>query len=107
MRKFVSHLCHTKLSVSENFRYDDFYKLPKRNNACGWYEEAKIIIKEFLIPLQKYDVCPKDSVVFRGERREGQQCPNGNSFRFINGKLKKFFKYFPIGWSKNRAALRG
>ena len=65
MRKFLSHPCHTKVSVTENFRCDKLYKLPKPNNACGSYEEAKNIIKEFLIPLQKYDVCPKDCVIFR------------------------------------------
>ena len=97
VRKFASHPCYTKVCVTENFRCDKLYKLPKPNNACGSYEEAKNIIKEFLIPLQKYDVCPKDCVIFRGELKEDQQCPNCSSFRFTNGKQKKIFKYFPIG----------
>ena len=84
MRKFVSHPCHTKVSVTENFRCDKLYKLPKPNNACGSYEEAKNIIKEFLVPLKKYDVCPKDCVIFTRELKEDQQCPNCSSFRFTN-----------------------
>ena len=49
MRKFVSHPCHAKVSVTKYFRCDKLYQLPKPNNACGSYEEAKNIIKEFLI----------------------------------------------------------
>ena len=49
MRKFVSHPCHAKVSVTKYFRCDKPYQLPKPNNACGSYEEAKNIIKEFLI----------------------------------------------------------
>ena len=97
VRKFASHPCYTKVCVTENFRCDKLYKLPKPNNACGLYEETKSIIKEFLIRLQKYNVCPKDCVIFRGELKEDQQCPNCSSFRFTNGKQKKIFKYFPIG----------
>ena len=97
MIKFVSHPCHIKVSVTEDFHCDKLYKLPKPNNACGSYEEAKNIIKEFLIPLQRYDVCPKDCIIFKGELKEDQQCPNCSSFRFTNGKPKKTLKYFPIG----------
>ena len=42
-------------------------------------------------------MCPKDCVIFRGELKEDQQCPDCSSFRFTNGKPKKIFKYFPIG----------
>ena len=45
---------------------------------------------------------PKDCVIFRGELKEDQQCPNCSSFRFTNGKPKKIFKYFPIGPRKGR-----
>lgn len=41
MRKFVSHPCHTKLSVTENFRCRKHYKLPKPNNVCGSYEGVR------------------------------------------------------------------
>ena len=65
MRKFVAHPCHTKVSVTENFRCEKLSKLPKPSNASGSYEEAKNVIKEFLTPLQKYDACPKDCVNLR------------------------------------------
>ena len=93
MRRSASHPCHTKVSVTENFHCDKLYQLPKPNNACGLYEDTKSIIKESLIPLQKYDVCSKDCVIFRGELKEDQQCPNCSSFRLTNGKPKKIFKY--------------
>ena len=45
MGKFISHPCHTKLSVPKNFRSGKLYRLLNSSNACGLYEEAKNIIK--------------------------------------------------------------
>ena len=96
MRKFLSHPCHTKVSVTENFHCVKLYKLPKQDNAYGSYEEAKNLIKKSIIPLRKYVVYSKDCIIFQGELKEDQQCPKCSGFRFTNGKPKKIFKYFPI-----------
>ena len=65
-RKFVSHPSHTKEAVTESFKCDKLLKLPKPNESCGSFEEARSVIEDFLVPLQKYHCCPNDCVIYRG-----------------------------------------
>ncbi|XP_066925721.1 uncharacterized protein [Clytia hemisphaerica] len=92
-RKFVSHPSYAKATVSESFRNDKLFKLPKPNESCSSYEEAKAKIKDFLIPIQTFKACEKDCVVFRNELSSAKTCPKCGSSK----TKSKTFKYFPIG----------
>ena len=66
-RKFVSHPSSSKVAVTESLRSDKYLKLPKPNESCETFTEAKNNIKEFLVPLTTYHVCVNDCVIFTGE----------------------------------------
>ena len=95
-RKFVSHPSYAKTTVSETFRTDGLFKLPKPNNCPKDFTTAKLAIKDFLVPLITYHVCPKDCVIFTGEYSELEECPKCGEKRFKNRKAAKTFKYFPL-----------
>ena len=86
MRKFVTHPSYSKETVSENFRCDALFKLPKPNKCRTSYENEKQVIKDFLVPLQTSHVCPKDCVIFCGELEMAMRRPKCDSQRFSGGK---------------------
>lgn len=98
MRKFVSHPSFSKETVSENLRTDGEFKLPKPNMCPKTFYAARDVIKDFLIPLETYHVCPNDCVVFRGDLKDSNECPKCGAGRWKSGKKipKKVFKYFPL-----------
>lgn len=96
MRKFVSHPHYSKNTVTETFRTDKEFKLPRPNQCPNDFNSAKTVIKEFLIPLKKFDVCPNDCMIYHNDIEK--TCDACGSERYdANGKPKKVFKYFPLG----------
>ena len=96
-RKFVSHPLSSKEAVSENFRIDTLFKLPKPNFCPKNYQDAKSQIREFLVPLQTYHACPNDCILFHKHLANEKKCPVCNSKRFLSsGRPAKVFKYFPL-----------
>ena len=65
MLKFTSHPSYAKETVTENCRQDKHHKLPLDNKCPLSFTSAKNMIKDFLVPLESYDVCPKDCVIYR------------------------------------------
>eukprot|EP00111_Clytia_hemisphaerica_P011821 TCONS_00034748-protein len=97
IRTFVGHTS-SKAELSEIFRNDHQHVLPKPNNMPSSYEEAYKLIEPFLLPLETYDVCVDDCMLFRGEHSEKDQCVLcGKDRRYPNGRPKRIFKYFPLG----------
>ena len=96
-RKFVSHPSYAKRSVTENFRSDKEFKLPKPDLCPSSFDNAKGLVKDFLVPIQTYDVCQNDCVVFRKSLEHSTFCPKCNLSRFkSDGKPRKIFKYLPL-----------
>ena len=96
-RKFVSHPSYAKATVSEDFRTDSLFKLPKPNNCPRDFDHAKGLIKDFLIPLQTYHVFKNDCMIFKDEYAAAKECPIcGSNHHKSNRKSAKIFKYFPI-----------
>ena len=97
-RKFVSHPSYAKRSVTENFRSDVEFKLPKPNLCPASFEYAKGFVKDFLVPIRTYyDVCQNDCVVFRKSLAHNTFCPKCNLSSFkSDGKPRKIFKYLPL-----------
>ena len=96
-RKFVSHPHYAKKSVTENFKSDKDFKLPKPSFGPETFEAAKRMVGDFLVPLETYHVCPKDCMIFRGELANKRSCPTCKSERYNNaGRALKVFKYFPL-----------
>ena len=75
-RKFVSHPSFAKRTVSDNFRDDRDFKLPKPNYGPSSFATAKSMIKEFLVPLETYHVCPNDCIIFRGNYKDLEELSN-------------------------------
>ena len=77
--KFVIHPFYAKSTVSETFRTDSNFKLPKPNLCPQDFSQVKKIIKDFLVPLQTFNVCPKDCIVFRKDYEKLEKCVICNS----------------------------
>ena len=63
----------------------------------GSYQEASEILKPFLIPLEKYDVCVNDCIIFRNEHIDDDKCFKCEEPRFLNRRPRRTFTYLPIG----------
>ncbi|XP_066924630.1 uncharacterized protein [Clytia hemisphaerica] len=63
----------------------------------GSFMEARSLLKPFLVPLEKYDVCVNDCVIFRNEYSFSQECPVCEEKRYEDGKPRRTFTYFPLG----------
>ena len=95
-RKFVSHPSYAKTTVSETFRSDGLFKLPKPNACPKDFAAAKHSIKDFLVPLLTYDVCPQDCIIYSGMYSECIICPKCGESRYKQKKAAKTFKYLPL-----------
>uniref|UniRef100_A0A8W8MQL9 DUF4218 domain-containing protein n=1 Tax=Magallana gigas TaxID=29159 RepID=A0A8W8MQL9_MAGGI len=75
--------------------------LPQPNHLPSSYKEARTLVAPLLMPLQKYDVCINDCVIFRDsgeyEYANLNECPQCLEPRKENGKSRKMFTYMPIG----------
>ncbi|XP_062584302.1 uncharacterized protein LOC134246058 [Saccostrea cucullata] len=71
--------------------------LPQPNYLPGTYKEAKTFISPFLIPLEKYDACVNDCIVYRDSGAllysDLSDCPVCSEPR----KSRKIFTYMPLG----------
>ena len=94
-RKFVTHPFYAKATVSEAFRTDSNFKLPQPNMCPRHFSDAKNTIKEFLVPMQTFYVCPRDCVVFRKDYEKLEKCPVCSSDRYKkNGRPGKVLSTF-------------
>ena len=69
LKNFVSHPSHTKAAVTTNLETVSTL-LPQPNNGFNTFNEARDAIKEFLLPIEKYDVCPNDCTLFTGINKD-------------------------------------
>uniref|UniRef100_A0A7M5XIY5 DUF4218 domain-containing protein n=2 Tax=Clytia hemisphaerica TaxID=252671 RepID=A0A7M5XIY5_9CNID len=98
MRILVSHPYSTKAQLDETFRTDNSLMLPEENQMPKTYDEARRLIQPFLLPLEKYDCCIDDCMLFRGKNANAKDCIICGKARFdANGRPKRTFKYFPLG----------
>jgi hypothetical protein len=79
------------------------FLLPHGNKLPDSYAKALSKVKHLLIPVQKYDCCVNDCLVFRestdGDFNDLEQCPECEEGRYLPGSktARKVFKYLPIG----------
>ena len=57
------------------------YILPAGNILPDTFNAAKKMVEELLIPVRRYDVCPRDHVVFDGKLKDNTHCPECNEPR--------------------------
>ena len=62
------------------------------------YASALALINNLIVPLQEYHCCINDCVIFRGENRDLNCCPECGEPRFAPGGQtpRKRFKYIPL-----------
>ena len=64
----------------------------------GSYLEARKIVEPFLMPLERYDVCVNDCVIYRKERIGFDKCDVCGEERYDASKnARRTFTYFPLG----------
>lgn len=90
----------SKTALSDSLKCEKS-SLPQPNHLPSSYKEARTLIAPLLMPLQKYDVCINDCVIFRDsgeyEYANLNECPQCLEPRKENGKSRKMFTYMPIG----------
>ncbi|XP_062612111.1 uncharacterized protein LOC134273911 [Saccostrea cucullata] len=90
----------SKSAVSDSLACEKS-SLPQPNNLPGSFQEAKHLISPLLMPLQKYDACINDCVLYRDTKEKQfvtlQSCPVCNEPRTKNGITQKRFTYMPVG----------
>ena len=96
-RTFCSHPFSTKEELGELFRADHLFNLPKNNNMPESYKEARKLIENFFVPLERYDVCVNDCMIFRKDSVDLEACTFCKEERFECGKPRRTFTYFPLG----------
>ena len=78
------------------------FVLPVNNKLPNSYERARSTIQDFLVPVQEYDCCVNDCIVFRncsdGKFKDLIACPKCDSDRYYPSTkiAKKRFKYIPL-----------
>ncbi|XP_022100010.1 uncharacterized protein LOC110984295 [Acanthaster planci] len=85
-------------AIGEIFRILHYFILPAGNGLPDSFVAAKKLVGEFLIPVNTFDVCPQDHVVFDGPNRERLHCPKCSAPRYHDGtqKPQKAFAYLPL-----------
>ena len=79
------------------------YILPPGNKLPNSYGSARTVIKDYLSPIQHYDCCVNDCIIFRdcakGKFGNLNTCPDCGSSRYQPGTKisQKQFKYIPLG----------
>lgn len=97
-RTFCAHPFSTKTELDELFRADNMFNLPESNHMPSSYREARKLIEPFLFPLERYDVCVNDCIVFRKDALNFKSCNICKEARYKNnGKPRRTFTYFPLG----------
>ncbi|XP_071135395.1 uncharacterized protein [Mytilus edulis] len=80
--------------------------LPQPNSLPPTFKEAKSLIKPLLMPLQKYDACINDCILFRscdnGNYSDLASCPICQEPRKVKNSSQKVFHYMPIAPRLNR-----
>ena len=80
--------------------------LPQPNSLPPTFKEAKTLIKPLLMPLQKYDACINDCILFRscdnGNYSDLASCPICQEPRKVKNSSQKVFHYMPIAPRLNR-----
>lgn len=77
--------------------------LPQPNLLPKNYYEARKLIEPYLIPVRKYDVCPKHCIVYRNSSEEQMYedltvCPVCGTSRYSQrGRVRRQVKYIPVG----------
>lgn len=71
--------------------------LPQPNLLPGSYQEAKAYIAPFLMPLEKYEACVNDCLLYRDQHSNLSECPVCKEPRKENGRSRKIFTYMPLG----------
>ena len=73
--------------------------LPLGNNLPSTFATARGLISTLLVPVEEYDCCVNDCIIFRGANKDLIQCPECNEPRYSpGGKIpRKRFKYLPLG----------
>lgn len=78
------------------------FLLPNGNKLPNSYARAKSLIKDLLVPVQNYDCCSNDCIVFRnsakGDFKDLDVCPKCGTTRYqpCTTVAKKQFKYIPL-----------
>ena len=85
----------SKSFIHDSFEIDKNYLFKKPNELPGSFDEAKAMIKDFLIPLERYHACANDCQIFK----EGETiCPSCGSQRYERNQVPaKQFIYYPLG----------
>ena len=78
------------------------FVLPANNKLPDSYGKARNTIQDFLVPIQEYDCCINDCIIFRncsdGAFKDLTTCPKCDSARYYSHTkiAKKRFKYIPL-----------
>ena len=98
LRDFVFTPDASKMSTSARFKQLKEKFLPENNMMPASFDQALQLITSFLMPLEKFHVCPNDCVIFRKEFTSLSKCPVCDASRYKDdGKTAwRNFTYFPI-----------
>ena len=99
MREFVSTPNASKKTVTNHLSALKYKVLETVNEKLpDSFEAALKILEQFLIPLNTFNVCPNDCIIYRKDYEHETKCPFCSSERFdVDGKTAlRNFTYFPI-----------
>lgn len=74
------------------------FLLPVDNKLPNSYIKARTAIKEMLVPVQQYDCCINDCILYRKDAKDLTNCPVCNEHRYQTSSsiARKSFKYIPL-----------